>query len=92
MHRRGLKLIRPGVKCCDIASELNEIYADRGLLEHRSFGYGHSFGTLCHYYGREDGEYEYRDPGYRDPGIQGSRGTTVGVTGLRGTETQRSRV
>ena len=25
-------------------------------------------------------------------GMQGSRGTTVGVTGLRGTETQRSRV
>jgi creatinase len=25
------------------------------LLKYRSFGYGHSFGVLCHYYGREAG-------------------------------------
>ncbi len=53
VHRRGLELIRPGARCCDIAAELNEIYAARDLLRYRSFGYGHSFGTLCHYYGRE---------------------------------------
>jgi creatinase len=55
VHRRGLELIRPGVRCCDIAAELNEIYARHGLLDRRTFGYGHSFGTLCHYYGREAG-------------------------------------
>ena len=55
VHRRGLELIRPGARCCDIATELNGIYAEHGLLEHRSFGYGHSFGVLCHYYGREAG-------------------------------------
>ena len=55
VHRRGLELIRPGARCCDIATELNEIYASHGLLENRTFGYGHSFGVLCHYYGREAG-------------------------------------
>ncbi|MCZ6731100.1 MAG: M24 family metallopeptidase, partial [Gammaproteobacteria bacterium] len=55
VHRRGLELIKPGVRCCDIAAELNEIYLEHDLLQYRPFGYGHSFGTLCHYYGREAG-------------------------------------
>ena len=53
VHRRGLELIRPGARCCDIAAELNELYRSWDLLKYRSFGYGHSFGVLCHYYGRE---------------------------------------
>ena len=53
VHRRGLELIRPGTRCCDIAAELNEIYREHDLLQYRTFGYGHSFGVLCHYYGRE---------------------------------------
>ena len=53
VHEAGLKLIRPGARCCDIAAELNKIYESYGLLERRTFGYGHSFGVLCHYYGRE---------------------------------------
>ncbi len=55
VHRRGLALIRPGARCCDIAAELNEIYRAHDLLRYRTFGYGHSFGVLCHYYGREAG-------------------------------------
>ncbi len=55
VHRRGLELIKPGVRCCDIALELNEIYREHDLLDRRTFGYGHSFGTLSHYYGREAG-------------------------------------
>ncbi|MEE8204226.1 MAG: M24 family metallopeptidase [Alphaproteobacteria bacterium] len=55
IHRRGIELIGPGARCCDIAAELNEIYEEHGLLENRTFGYGHSFGVLCHYYGREAG-------------------------------------
>jgi len=55
VHRRGLELIRPGARCGDIAAELNEIYAEHDLLQYRTFGYGHSFGVLCHYYGREAG-------------------------------------
>jgi creatinase len=55
VHRRGLELIRPGARCCDIAAELNEIFKKHDLLEYRTFGYGHSFGVLSHYYGREAG-------------------------------------
>ncbi|WP_295718134.1 M24 family metallopeptidase [uncultured Halovibrio sp.] len=55
VHERGQELIRPGVRCCDIAHDLNKIYAEHDLLKYRSFGYGHSFGTLSHYYGREAG-------------------------------------
>ena len=55
VHKRGLELIRPGVRCCDIAHELNQIYMSYDLLKYRTFGYGHSFGVLSHYYGREAG-------------------------------------
>jgi creatinase len=55
VHRAGLELVRPGIRCCDIAHRLNEIYARHGVLAHRTFGYGHSFGVLSHYYGREAG-------------------------------------
>lgn len=55
VHEAGLKLIKPGMRCCDIACELNEIFKQHGLLDKRTFGYGHSFGVLSHYYGREAG-------------------------------------
>ena len=55
VHDRGKDLLVPGAKCSDIAKELNAMYAEAGLLQYRSFGYGHSFGVLCHYYGREAG-------------------------------------
>ena len=55
VHDRGKELLIPGAKCSDIAKELNEMYAAEDLLQYRSFGYGHSFGVLCHYYGREAG-------------------------------------
>lgn len=55
VHDRGKELLVPGNKCSDIARELNDIYAQSDLLQYRSFGYGHSFGVLCHYYGREAG-------------------------------------
>ncbi len=55
VHEAGLKLIKPGARCCDIAAELNEIYHKHDLFPYRTFGYGHSFGTLSHYYGREAG-------------------------------------
>ncbi len=55
VHEAGLKLLKPGMRCGDIAAELNKIYTAYGLLEHRTFGYGHSFGVLSHYYGREAG-------------------------------------
>ncbi|PWQ93276.1 creatininase [Leucothrix pacifica] len=55
VHRKGLTLIKPGAVCSEIAAELNEIFLSHDLLDYRTFGYGHSFGTLSHYYGREAG-------------------------------------
>jgi creatinase len=55
VHEAGRKLLVPGARCSDIARTLNDIYARHDLLQYRTFGYGHSFGVLCHYYGREAG-------------------------------------
>ena len=60
VHRAGLELIKPGAVCKDIAAELNKIYVGYELLANRTFGYGHSFGVLSHYYGRE-AELELRE-------------------------------
>ncbi len=54
-HELGLSLIKPGMTCSGICEDLNRFLADEGLLQYRSFGYGHSFGVLSHYYGREAG-------------------------------------
>ncbi|WP_170605555.1 aminopeptidase P family protein [Ruegeria arenilitoris] len=54
-HDLGLSLIKPGATCSGITAEINRFFADQGLLKYRSFGYGHSFGVLSHYYGREAG-------------------------------------
>ena len=55
VHKRGLELIKPGVKCSAICHELNGLFAELGYLHYRTFGYGHSFGVLSHFYGREAG-------------------------------------
>jgi len=55
VHDAGKTLLVPGARCCDVARALNEIYLEHDLLKYRTFGYGHSFGVLCHYYGREAG-------------------------------------
>jgi creatinase len=55
VHDAGKAMLKPGAKCSDVAKALNEIYAQHDLLKYRTFGYGHSFGVLCHYYGREGG-------------------------------------
>ena len=55
VHDEGKKLLKPGAKCSDIARELNRIFEAHDLLQYRTFGYGHSFGVLSHYYGREAG-------------------------------------
>ncbi len=60
VHKRGLELIKPGVKCSDICHELNGLFSELGYLQYRTFGYGHSFGVLSHFYGRE-AELELRE-------------------------------
>ena len=55
VHKRGIELIKPGAKCSEICRELNELFSELGYLQYRTFGYGHSFGVLSHFYGRETG-------------------------------------
>lgn len=54
-HELGLSLIQAGVSCAQICEGLNDFFSERDLLQYRTFGYGHSFGVLSHYYGREAG-------------------------------------
>lgn len=54
-HELGLSLIKPGARCSDICAEINAHFTALDLLQYRTFGYGHSFGVLSHYYGREAG-------------------------------------
>ena len=54
-HELGMSLMKPGVSCAEITHATNDFFAERDLLQYRSFGYGHSFGVLSHYYGREAG-------------------------------------
>ena len=60
VHKKGLELIKPGIKCSEICHELNDLFAQLGYLQYRTFGYGHSFGVLSHFYGRES-ELELRE-------------------------------
>ncbi len=54
-HEYGMSLLKPGAKCSEVTAKINDFFAERQLLQYRTFGYGHSFGVLSHYYGREAG-------------------------------------
>jgi creatinase len=54
-HEYGMSLLQPGASCSGVTEKINAFLADRDLLQYRTFGYGHSFGILSHYYGREAG-------------------------------------
>ncbi len=54
-HEYGMSLLKPGVTCAEVTGKINDFLAERDLLQYRTFGYGHSFGVLSHYYGREAG-------------------------------------
>ena len=54
-HELGMSLLKPGVSCAEVTHAINAFFAERDLLQYRTFGYGHSFGVLSHYYGREAG-------------------------------------
>jgi creatinase len=54
-HEYGMSLLKPGANCAEVTAKINDFFAERNLLQYRTFGYGHSFGVLSHYYGREAG-------------------------------------
>ncbi|MHA7852415.1 aminopeptidase P family protein [Roseovarius sp.] len=54
-HEYGMSLLKPGTSCAEVTHAINAFFEERDLLQYRTFGYGHSFGLLSHYYGREAG-------------------------------------
>lgn len=54
-HEYGMSLLKPGSSCAEVTEQINVFFQERDLLQYRTFGYGHSFGILSHYYGREAG-------------------------------------
>ncbi len=54
-HDYGISLLKPGASCAEVTAKINDFLTERQLLQYRTFGYGHSFGVLSHYYGREAG-------------------------------------
>ena len=54
-HELGMSLLVPGAKCAEVTQKLNTFFEEHQVLQYRTFGYGHSFGILSHYYGREAG-------------------------------------
>ena len=54
-HELGISLLKPGASCAEVTHAINDFFEERDLLQYRTFGYGHSFGVLSHYYGREAG-------------------------------------
>ncbi len=54
-HELGMSLLKPGTSCAAVTEQINSFFEDCDLLQYRTFGYGHSFGVLSHYYGREAG-------------------------------------
>ena len=54
-HAYGISLLQPGASCSEVTQKLNTFFEEHQVLHYRTFGYGHSFGVLSHYYGREAG-------------------------------------
>ncbi len=54
-HEYGMSLLKPGASCSEVTKKINTFFEEHQVLQYRTFGYGHSFGVLSHYYGREAG-------------------------------------
>ena len=54
-HELGMSLLKPGASCAEVTTQINTFFEEHQVLKYRTFGYGHSFGVLSHYYGREAG-------------------------------------
>ena len=59
-YEMGLELVKPGAIAQDVAAELNRFFEKHDLLQYAPIGYGHSFGVMSPYYGREAGM-EFRE-------------------------------
>src|SRR5690625_189187 len=52
-YELGLELIKPGAVAQDVAATINRFFEGHDLLKYAPIGYGHSFGVMSPYYGRE---------------------------------------
>lgn len=52
-YELGLELIKPGAIAQDVAATINRFFESHDLLKYAPIGYGHSFGVMSPYYGRE---------------------------------------
>ena len=52
-YELGLSLIKPGAIAQEVAAEVNRFFERQDLLKYAPIGYGHSFGVMSPYYGRE---------------------------------------
>lgn len=52
-YHLGLELIKPGAIAQDVAATINRFFENHDLLKYAPIGYGHSFGVMSPYYGRE---------------------------------------
>ncbi|MEC7669251.1 MAG: aminopeptidase P family protein, partial [Pseudomonadota bacterium] len=41
-HEYGMSLLKPGASCAEVTEKINALFAERDLLQYRTFGYGHS--------------------------------------------------
>ncbi len=54
-HELGMGLLEPDIRSSQVTGRINQFFAEQDLLQYFSFGYGHSFGVVLHYYGCEAG-------------------------------------
>ncbi|HIW46907.1 MAG TPA: aminopeptidase P family protein [Candidatus Yaniella excrementigallinarum] len=52
-YELGLELIKPGAVAQEVAATINRFFEGHDLLKYAPIGYGHSFGVMSPYYGRE---------------------------------------
>ena len=63
----GISVLKPRETCAEVTDKVHAFLKKSGMLQYRAFGYGHSFGVMSYYYGRE-AELEVCD--YIDAGLE----------------------
>ncbi|MEE2804735.1 MAG: aminopeptidase P family protein [Pseudomonadota bacterium] len=86
VHQAGIESLQPGVRLGDIDDTvINPIYKHYGLVKHRTFGTGHSFGIMGYWYGRDElGEIRPYNDYVLQPNMVMSMEPMIAVDGIGG--------
>ena len=86
VHQAGIESLQPGVRLGDIDDTvINPIYKHYGLVKHRTFGTGHSFGIMGYWYGRDElGEIRPYNDYVLQPNMIMSMEPMIAVDGIGG--------